>query len=84
MRWKQAKKSGSRVTACTRVVFAPPQPRHVAAALNLALEHGLSVDDAVHPRLASSLALPLLTADHALGRAASAGGVRTLALKDLA
>ena len=118
MRWKQAKKSGSRVTAgrscaCsdiiaiavkrrrlttedallawsavdsirTRVALAPPRPGHVAAALNPAFEHGLSVDDAAYARLASSLALPLLTADRALGRAASASGVRTPALKDLA
>ena len=68
----------------TRVVFAPPQPGHVADALNLALEHGLSVYDAAYLRLASSLAIPLLTADRALSRAASASGVRTLALKDLA
>ena len=67
----------------TRVVFAEPQPGHVAAALSLALEHGLSVYDAAYLRLASSLALPLLTADRALARAASAHGVHALQLKDL-
>ena len=68
----------------TRVVFAEPQPGHVSAALKLALDHGLSVYAAAYLRLASSLGLPLLTADRALGRAASASGVRALALKDLA
>jgi len=68
----------------TRVVFAEPQPGHVSAALKLALDHGLSVYDAAYLRLASSLGLPLLTSDRALGRAASANGVRALSLKDLA
>ncbi len=68
----------------TRVVFAEPQPSHVAAVLKLAIDHCLSVYDAAYLRLASSLELPLLTSDRALGRAAAVNGVRALSLKDLA
>ncbi len=68
----------------SRIEVLLPEPAHVASALPLALEHGLSLYDAAYLRLAISMQIPLLTADLALARAASAHAVLTLTLDDLA
>jgi predicted nucleic acid-binding protein len=67
----------------SRIGLIPPEPAQAASALSLALEHGLSLYDAAYLRLAISLQIPLLTADRALARAASANAVLTLSLDDL-
>ncbi|MEO6362492.1 MAG: type II toxin-antitoxin system VapC family toxin [Caldimonas sp.] len=68
----------------SRIELLPPDPAQVAAALPIALEHGLSLYDAAYLRLAMSLQIPLLTSDRAVARAASANAVLPLSLDDLA
>jgi len=67
-----------------RITLQPQETGHVSSALKLALDHRLSIYDAAYLLLASSLSLPLLTADRALRRAAKAHGVATLSIRDLA
>ena len=67
----------------SRIGLIPPEPAQAASALSFALEHGLSLYDAAYLRLAISLQIPLLTADRALARAASANAVLPLSLDDL-
>lgn len=68
----------------SRIELLASKPAYAATALPLALEHGLSLYDAAYLRLAISLQVPLLTADRALARAASASAVPALRLEDLA
>ena len=67
-----------------RVELATPAPAQVRAALVLALDHGLSLYDAAYLWLASSLRLPLLTADRTLGRAAHAAAVEVVDMEAVA
>ncbi|MBK9063303.1 MAG: type II toxin-antitoxin system VapC family toxin [Acidobacteria bacterium] len=55
-------------------------PGNCAAALDLALDHGLSVYDAVYAVLARTLAAPLVTADGRLLAALRKAGIAALPL----
>ncbi len=67
----------------SRVELTSPVPAQVRAALTLALDHELSLSDAVYLWLALSLKLPLLTHDHKLA-AAARPAVEVLTLEELA
>jgi len=68
----------------TRVELASFEPAQVRACLLLAVDEGLSIDDAAYLWLALSLKLPLLTHDAALSRAAARQQVPVLRLEAIA
>ena len=67
----------------SRVELTSPVPAQVRAALTLALDHDLSLNDAAYLWLALSLKLPLLTHNGKLA-AAARPAVDVLTLEDLA
>ncbi len=67
-----------------RVEMADDKPSQVHAALELALDHSLSVYDAAYLWLASASSLPLLTHDRLMGAAAAKLSLPVLRLEDLA
>jgi predicted nucleic acid-binding protein len=67
----------------SRVELTSPVPAQIRAALTLALDHALALQDAAYLWLALSLKLPLLTHNRKLA-AAARPAVEVLTLEDLA